>query len=150
VPAGPDEERDAEEAHADSRRRPAREPHTEERAVEQRHEERDRRDHQRSDPGADPLLRPGDAARVEDKERTADDRRGTPLAHPRPRGTQLAAPRTPRPEEAARDQEADGEHEKRRQRAVRDRDREVCRAPHDVDDAEVDGELHPRTVPAAW
>ena len=147
VAAGAHEQPDAEQADGEARDRAERQADAEERAVEHRHEERHARDEERRDARADAQLGPGDAARVDDEEESADDRRRAPLAQTGAVCSDGAAARRPRIEERAGDQKAGGEHEKRRQGAIRDRDREIGRSPDEVDGAEGCCQLHVFSVP---
>ena len=106
------------------------EPDPEERAVEQRDEERDARDDQRGEPGGDPLLGPGDPALADEQQRAPTI---AAASHCAPGRARPRAARCEDVEQRARDQEADGRHQERRQRPVGDGDREVGRAPDEVD-----------------
>src|SRR4051794_4667419 len=136
VARGADEQRDAEQADADAGERHAL---AEADAIDQGDEERHRGDDERGGAGGDPLLGPGDEARVDDEQGGAGDRGRAPLAQRRLRRAAAARPGV---EGGAGEQETRREHEERRQRPVRDGDREVGRAPDDVDREECDEQFH--------
>ena len=144
-----DEQHDSEQAGGDPGQSAEREPDAEERPVEERGEQRHAGHEQRGQPRGDPLLGPRDAARVDEQQQPADDRRRRPLAPARTRPAQVAPPRGPCVEERTRQPEPDREHEQRRQGPVGDGDREVRRSPDDVDDAERGDDLrsHGSMVP---
>ena len=146
-PLGSDEQCDADEAGRDSRDGSDRQPDPVDEAVEQRHEQRHARDEQGRVAGRHALLGERDAAGVDDEQEPADDRRGAPLAAARPLGAHVPAPDRPAVEEQAGDQEPHREHQQRRQRPVGDRDREIGRAPDEVDGAECRRALHCPTLP---
>ena len=127
--AGADEQRVTDEAHDQPGDRDWREPAAEEDPIEERDVERDDRDDQRGEAGVEPRLSPGDAAVAYEQERGAGDRGRCPLPARRPR----ASARCEGVERRARDQEADGRHQQRRQRPIRDADREIGRSPDEVD-----------------
>ena len=77
------------------------------------------------------------AAVAAEEQESADQRRRAPVDAARPR---RAAPARPAVEDGAGDQIAHAGHEKRRDRLDRHRDRQIGRAPEDVDRAE--GERH--------
>ena len=145
-----DEQHDSEQAGGNSGECAERQLDAEEGAVEDRREQRHACHEQRRQPGGDPLLGPGDAARVDEQEQPADDRRGRPLTASRTRPAQVAPPRGPAVEERPRQPEPNREHQQRRQGLVGDGDREVRRSPDDVDDAERGGDLrsHGSMVPS--
>ena len=110
--------------------RRGREPLAVDDAVEQRHPERHRADDQGYDPRVDVLNRVGDAAVAQEQERAADGERGAPVHEARA----LRATGGDEVENGARDEEADGEHQERGQGLDGEVDRQVGRAPDDVDD----------------
>ena len=103
--------------------------------VEQHHAARHDADDQRRDAGRDPKLRPDQQRRY----RTSSSSTPTiAVARHSARVGTAAPPKQARPrvEHGARDQEPRCRHEERRQRLDREQDREIRRAPDDVDDRE--------------
>jgi hypothetical protein len=127
--AGTYKQRDSGEPDDEPSDRGPRETPAEEHAVEESDVERDDRHDQGGEAGVEAGLRPRHAAVADEQQRCADDRRGAPLSARRAR----AAACDERIQHTAGDQEADGRHQQRRHRPVRDPDGEVRRAPDDVD-----------------
>ena len=98
--------------------------------AEEDHPQRHRGDQESRRARRQPLLGPDQRTVASEEQEPTDQRRGAPVDTARPR---CAAPARPDVENGAGDQVAHSGHEKRRDRLDRHRDRQIGRAPDDID-----------------
>ena len=129
-----DEEPDPGEADEDAEDGQGRLALAEQDGAEDRHPDRHQGDDEGDDPGRHRLRGPRDAAHPAAEQEGADDAGVADLAARDPESGATASKGDPAEHDRPGDPEPEGRHEERRQRVDRDGDREVGRAPDDVQD----------------